>query len=194
MKRTGGSASPAVVNDVLKRLLEAHPSTEPSPAPVAPPPAPVAKTAPAVPDGTTPPAAPASPTKVSPTKPSAAPPAASPSPSASTPDVVPFDAFTKLDLRVGVIVSAARVPRKDKLLDLRVDTGDAEPRRIVAGLALSFAPEDLVGRRVVVVCNLEARVFSKDLVSHGMILAAGPSDHLALASVAGDVPPGTRVK
>jgi methionyl-tRNA synthetase len=64
----------------------------------------------------------------------------------------------------------------------------------VAGLGLSFKPEGLVGKRVVVVCNLEARAFSKELVSHGMILASGASDALALATVSGDVPAGTRVK
>jgi methionyl-tRNA synthetase len=108
---------------------------------------------------------------------------------------VPFDAFAKLDLRVGLVVSAQRVPKKDKLLELRVDVGDPEgPRRLVAGIALSFAPESLVGKRIVVIANLEPRAFSKDLVSQGMLLAAGPSDALALVTVTADVPPGTKVK
>jgi methionyl-tRNA synthetase len=108
---------------------------------------------------------------------------------------IPAEALARIELRVGVITSAARVPRKDKLLDLRVDVGDeAGPRRIVAGLAQSFGPEDLVGKRVVVACNLEPRDFGKGLVSHGMILAAGPSDGLGLCTVDRDVPPGTRVK
>ena len=108
--------------------------------------------------------------------------------------LVPFEDFARVDLRVGVIVSAARVPRKDKLVDLRVDTGDVDgPRRVIAGLALSFAPEALVGQRVIVAVNLEPRAFSKELVSHGMILAAGPSDALALATVSRHVPPGTKV-
>lgn len=115
--------------------------------------------------------------------------------SGPAPQTIPFEAFATLDIRVGVIVSAARIPRKDKLFDLRIDTGDADgPRRIVSGLALSFSPEELVGKRVVVLCNLEARAFSKDLVSHGMILASGPSDALALVTVSRDVPPGTKVK
>ena len=105
------------------------------------------------------------------------------------------EAADVVDLRVGLVVSASKVPKKDKLLDLLVDTGDAGgPRRVVAGLALSFSPDELVGKRVLVVTNLEARAFSSDLISHGMILAAGPSDALALATVSKDVAPGTRVK
>lgn len=107
---------------------------------------------------------------------------------------VGFDAFAKLDLRVGVVVTAERVPNKDKLLSLQVDLGEGEPRPIVAGLALSFRPEELVGKRVVVVANLEPRKFGKGLESRGMILAAGPSEQLALATVPGEVAAGTKVK
>jgi methionine--tRNA ligase beta chain len=95
---------------------------------------------------------------------------------------------------VGVVVTAARIPGKDKLLSLEVDVGEPEPRPIVAGLALSFRPEDLVGTRVVVVANLEPRKFGKGLVSHGMLLAAGPSEALRLVSVEASVVPGTKVK
>ena len=109
-------------------------------------------------------------------------------------DEATFADFERLDLRVGLVVSAAKVPKKDKLLDLRVDVGEGEPRRIVAGLALSFAPEALVGRRVIVVANLAPRDFGKGLVSHGMLLAAGPSDALVLADVPAGPAPGTRVK
>jgi len=127
------------------------------------------------------------------TAPSGAPP--SPPSPGTAPANITYDHFAALDLRVGLITAAARVPRKDRLLDLRVDVGDATgPRRIIAGLALSFAPEALVGQRVMVVCNLEPRAFSKDLVSHGMILAAGPSEGLALATVSKEVAPGARVK
>ena len=66
--------------------------------------------------------------------------------------------------------------------------------QIVAGLALSFKPEDLVGKRVVVVANLAPRDFGKGLVSHGMILATGPSEALTLATVAEGAPPGARLK
>jgi aspartyl-tRNA(Asn)/glutamyl-tRNA(Gln) amidotransferase subunit B len=107
---------------------------------------------------------------------------------------VGYESFAQLDLRVGRIVSARRVPRMEKLLDLSVDVGDSGPRRILAGLALAFAPEDLEGRRVIVVCNLTPRDFGKGLVSDGVILAAGSGEGLALATVTADLPPGTRVK
>lgn len=113
------------------------------------------------------------------------------------PEVLPtinYEKFSEMELRVGLIVSAERVPKKDRLLDLRVDLGEVQPRRIVAGLALSFKPEELVGRRVIVVANLEPRDFGKGLVSHGMLLAAGPSDALSLVSVDEKAEPGTRVK
>lgn len=107
---------------------------------------------------------------------------------------ITYDDFAKVDLRVGHIVAAEKVQGKDKLLALKVDLGEAEPRSIIAGLALSFAPESLVGRRVLVVANLAPRKFGKGMVSHGMILAAGPSENLRLPTVPDDVPPGTKVK
>jgi methionyl-tRNA synthetase len=110
-----------------------------------------------------------------------------------TPSVT-YDDFAKLDLRVGIVVKAERIAGKDKLLSLAVDLGEPEPRPIVAGLAQSFGPEELVGMRVVVVANLEPRKFGKGLVSHGMLLAAGPSDGLKLATVDASVAPGTKVK
>ncbi|MCS6901229.1 MAG: methionine--tRNA ligase [Myxococcales bacterium] len=108
--------------------------------------------------------------------------------------VIDYEKFSEVDLRVGLVLSAERVPRKDKLLDLRVDVGEAQPRRIVAGLALSFKPEDLVGRRVIVVANLRPRDFGKGLVSHGMLLATGPSEALSLVSVDERATPGSRVQ
>jgi methionyl-tRNA synthetase len=107
---------------------------------------------------------------------------------------ISYDQFAAVDLRVGVVRTCDRVPKKDKLLLLTVDIGEAAPRTIVAGLALSFTPEKLVGRRVVVVANLAPRDFGKGLVSHGMILASGPSERLMLATVDGDTAPGDKLK
>jgi methionyl-tRNA synthetase len=116
---------------------------------------------------------------------------------AQTSGLAPFltyDQFGAVDLRIGVVRACEHVPKKDKLLKLAVDVGEAEPRTIVAGLALSFQPTDLVGRRVIVVANLAPRDFGKGLVSHGMLLATGPSEKLTLATVEGDVPPGAKLK
>jgi methionyl-tRNA synthetase len=105
-----------------------------------------------------------------------------------------YDEFARIDLRVGLVKTCEKVPNKDRLLKLAVDVGEDEPRTIIAGLALSFKPEQLVGKRVIVVANLAPRDFGKGLVSFGMLLATGPSESLTLATVDGDVPPGARLK
>ena len=107
---------------------------------------------------------------------------------------VAYDDFAKIDLRVGVIVSAERVKKKDRLLDLRVDVGEAEPRRIIAGIAASYAPEAVVGKRVAVLCNLAPRDFGKGLVSQGMLLAADAPDGLALLSPDRVALPGSEIR
>ncbi len=119
---------------------------------------------------------------------------APPMPAPPSTGMLDYEAFAAVDLRVGVVLTCERVPRKDKLLQLTVDTGEVAPRTIVAGLAQTFAPEALVGRRVVVVANLAPRDFGKGVVSHGMILATGPSDALHLATVDDGVAPGSRLK
>ncbi|MBX3225787.1 MAG: methionine--tRNA ligase [Labilithrix sp.] len=108
--------------------------------------------------------------------------------------IINYDHFSMVDLRVGLVKTCEKVPKKDKLLRLTVDLGEAEPRTIVAGLALTFQPDQLVGRRVVVVANLAPREFGKGLVSHGMLLATGPSEALHLATIGDDVAPGSRLK
>ncbi len=103
--------------------------------------------------------------------------------------------MAKVDLRLGRVLTAERIPRKDKLLKLSIDLGEpAGPRTIIAGIALAYAPEALVNKQVVVVANLPPRDFGGGLVSHGMLLAAGPSDGLSLATFEKDHAPGTRVK
>ena len=77
---------------------------------------------------------------------------------------------------------------------MRSTSGSRSLRQIVAGLALTFKPEELVGRRVVVVANLAPRDFGKGLVSNGMLLATGPSDALVLATVGEGAAPGARLK
>jgi methionyl-tRNA synthetase len=103
--------------------------------------------------------------------------------------------FAQMDLRAGKVLAAERVPKKDKLLKLSIDLGEASPRTIVSGVARSYAPEDLVGKVVCVVANLPPRNFGKDLVSHGMVLFAsgGEREHTAI-ELPSDVTPGSQVK
>ena len=82
-----------------------------------------------------------------------------------------FDDFAKLDLRVGTIVTAERVPKADKLLKLSIDIGETSPRTVVSGIALHYAPEDLPGQQVVLVANLEPRKM-RGVESQGMVLMA----------------------
>ena len=116
-------------------------------------------------------------------------------PAAAAPAVpqITFDDFMKVELRVGKVVSAAAVPKKDKLLHLHVDLGEAKPRSIVAGIAEAYKPDALVGKQVIVVTNLAPRKMA-GLVSEGMILAAGDEGILGLSAIDRDVPPGTRVR
>src|SRR3989344_4296629 len=84
-------------------------------------------------------------------------------------DKISYDDFQKLDLVIGKIKSAERVPGTDKLIRLVVDIG--EERQIVAGIAQYYSEEDLVGSNIVVLANLEPKKF-KGLESKGMLLAA----------------------
>jgi len=108
--------------------------------------------------------------------------------------LISIDDFVKVDLRAGIVKDAAPVKGADKLLHLHVDIGEAEPRSIVAGIALAYKPEELVGRKVVIVANLAPRKL-KGLTSQGMIVAASREGDLpVLATFQEDVPPGARLK
>jgi methionyl-tRNA synthetase len=107
--------------------------------------------------------------------------------------LISYDDFAKLDLRVGVIVSAERVKGKDKLISLKVDLGEAEPRALVAGIAPAYSPEQLAGKHIIVVANLQPRKFAKGLVSYGMLLAAKNTDRLVLVSTLDEIAAGSRV-
>jgi methionyl-tRNA synthetase len=109
------------------------------------------------------------------------------------PAEVTLEAFSTLDLRCGVVLSATAVPGATKLLRLSVDLGEASPREIASGIAEGFTPAQLTGRRVVVVANLAPRTI-RGIRSHGMLLAAGEGKALALVELPPSVPPGTRVR
>ncbi|MFZ0416199.1 MAG: methionine--tRNA ligase [Candidatus Acidiferrales bacterium] len=102
--------------------------------------------------------------------------------------------FAKVEMRVGVVKSAERVAGADKLLKLLVDIGE-EVRQVVAGIAAAYAPEDLIGKKVVVVANLAPRKL-RGVESNGMIVAAstGPDGKPVLCTFTEDVPAGARLK
>jgi methionyl-tRNA synthetase len=103
--------------------------------------------------------------------------------------------FAKVELRVGEILTAERVPKSDKLLRFTVDLGEAEPRQILAGIAEYYEPEKMIGRKVVVVSNLKPRKL-RGLESQGMILAAsiGEEGRPVIATFTEDVPNGAKLK
>jgi len=107
---------------------------------------------------------------------------------------ITIDDFIKVDLRVGEVKTASAVKGADKLLHLTVDIGEPQPRSIVAGIALAYKPEALVGRKVVIVANLAPRKL-RGLESQGMIVAASlEGGNPVLASFLEDVPVGARLK
>jgi len=110
------------------------------------------------------------------------------------PAKITIDDFAKVELRVGVVKAAERIQGADKLLKLQVDLGD-EVRQVLAGIALAYAPEDLVGRKVVVVANLAPRKM-RGLESNGMLLAAsaGADGKPVLCTFAEDIPAGAKVR
>ncbi len=112
----------------------------------------------------------------------------------TVPGVATYDDFARLDLRVGLVLSAEPVPKAERLLALSVDLAEAAPRTIVAGIAPAYPdPKALVGKRIVVVANLEPKEIRK-ITSHGMLLAAGESPNLTVVTVGETIAPGTKVK
>lgn len=100
-----------------------------------------------------------------------------------------IDEFKNVDLRIGKIVAAERVEDSEKLLKLQVDIG--EPRQIIAGVGKVYAPDELVGKEIVVVANLDPRKMM-GLESQGMLLAAhGEGGSPVLLAPIAPVPPGS---
>jgi len=119
--------------------------------------------------------------------------AAAAAPAIAAPAKIGIEDFAKVEMRVGQVKSAERVAGADRLLQLQVDIGD-EVRQIVAGLALAYKAEDLVGRKVVVVTNLAPRKL-RGVESNGMIVAASTPDGApVLAGFLEDVPVGAKLK
>lgn len=108
-------------------------------------------------------------------------------------ETIDFQAFEKLDIRVGLVTECAKVPKADKLLQFKIDDG-LGGRTIVSGIAKFYNPQDLVGKRVLFIANLAPRKL-KGIESQGMILSAEDADgNLSIVTTTADVQPGCQVK
>jgi len=107
--------------------------------------------------------------------------------------LITIDEFAKVQLKVAKVLEAEKVKGADKLLKLRIDLG-SETRQIVAGIAQHYSPEELVGRSIVVVANLQPAKLRGE-VSEGMLLAASDeSGRLALLTVDREIAPGSAIR
>ncbi|HMS15369.1 MAG TPA: methionine--tRNA ligase subunit beta [Planctomycetota bacterium] len=105
---------------------------------------------------------------------------------------ITIDQFLAVDLRLGVVVHAEAHPDAERLLVLKVDIGEPEPRQVVAGIRADWTPEAITGRSIIIAANLKPAKL-RGLWSHGMILAVRGSERVIPLTVDGPVAPGTRV-
>ncbi len=106
--------------------------------------------------------------------------------------MISFDDFAKMDLRVGKVVEVREHPSADKLYVLKVDMGENQIQ-LVAGLKVYYSPEELEGKLIVVLTNLEPKTL-RGVESQGMLLAASAGDTVSVLTVDKEVPPGSTVK
>lgn len=111
----------------------------------------------------------------------------------SKPAEIQYDDFAKLDIRIGLVVAAERVPETDKLIKCTIDFGELGERTIVSGIAECKTPEEMVGKRLPYIVNLAPRML-KGVESQGMLLAASDEHGVALLTPEREVPPGTRLR
>jgi methionyl-tRNA synthetase len=112
---------------------------------------------------------------------------------AAAPAHISIDDFAKIELKTAKVLEAERMPKSQRLLKLKVDAGEPEPRTILAGIAESYEPEALVGKSIVIVANLAPRKMM-GLESQGMVLAASGDDGKAIVINSDPAAPGTRVR
>ncbi len=107
---------------------------------------------------------------------------------------ITIDEFAKMDLRIAEVIACEKMPKADKLLILKVRLGEEE-RTVVSGIAQHYSPEEMVGKKVVLVANLKPSKL-RGVLSEGMILAASDGDHqnLEVLTIQSDIPSGNRVK
>jgi methionyl-tRNA synthetase len=110
--------------------------------------------------------------------------------------MITFEDFAQLDLRIGQIKTAERIPKSKNLLKLTVDVGESTPRQILSGIANEYTPEQLVDRKIIVLTNLKPKKMM-NLESKGMLLAADVNDKAILLKLdekfLDSIKPGTKI-
>ena len=106
-------------------------------------------------------------------------------------NLITVDDFAKVQMKVADVIAAEKVPDSDKLLKLQLNVG-AETRQVVSGIAKQYSPEDMVGKKVILITNLQPAVL-RGVESQGMILAATKGKKLVLVTVDGDIPAGAQI-
>ena len=107
-------------------------------------------------------------------------------------ELITIDQFCKVKLKTAKVVAAEKLEGADKLLKLKIDVGEAEPRPLVAGVAKYYTPEEILGKTIVIVSNLQpAKIRGAE--SRGMLLAAKAGKELRLVTVDGDIPAGAEI-
>ena len=106
--------------------------------------------------------------------------------------MITYDDFIKLDIRIGTVTAAEKVQGTDKLIRLEIDLGEGS-RQVVAGMALTYTPEDFIGKQVPILVNLEPRKL-RGIESQGMILAADVGGKPIMLIPDREVPPGSAVR
>jgi methionine--tRNA ligase beta chain len=106
--------------------------------------------------------------------------------------MITYDDFIKLDIRIGTVTAAEKVQGTDKLIRLEIDLGEGT-RQVVAGMALTYTPEDFIGKQVPILVNLEPRKL-RGIESQGMILAADVGGKPIMLIPEREVPPGSAVR
>jgi len=105
--------------------------------------------------------------------------------------MITIEEFRRLDLRVGTVKRAEPHPNADRLVVLHVDLG-SEERQLVAGIKAHYPPQELVGKQIVVVANLEAAKL-RGVESQGMLLAASDGDRIVILTPDTQVTPGSKI-
>ena len=106
--------------------------------------------------------------------------------------LITIEDFDKVQLKVAKVLTCERVEGADKLLKMTMSLGGGETRQVVSGIAKHYSPEEMIGKKVVLVSNLKPAVL-RGIESQGMILAASKGKKLSLVTIDGDLPEGTAI-